>query len=386
MISRKNIYRIVSLVFLFLCSVISSLDSSSFPKPPEQPASGPGGKDYKHSEVIKNVYGKGGKEYWIFEPSSPFPESAPVIVFNHGWGGINPKIYGAWIEHLVRRGNIVIYPRYQADLKTPTRDFTINAVEAVKTAIKELQSGKHVRPELDKVGIAGHSAGGQVSANMAALAKEKGIPAHKVVMCIQPGKSWNRLQRINIVLEDLRKIPQGTLLVTVAGDMDRVVKDIDAKRIFKESANVPDKNKDFIILVSDAHGEPELKASHFAPCAVDERYDSGEKMKRPKRGRRPALSGMIRERIKDRVLEKRDIDFDNLENQAVPDSQELPNSVNALDYYGLWKIFDALCEAGFYDRGIDKALGNTPEQRFMGVWSDGVPVKELVVIDNVDDI
>jgi hypothetical protein len=26
-------------------------------------------------------------------------------------------------------------------------------------------------------------------------------------------------------------------------------------------------------------------------------------------------------------------------------------------------------------------LGNTPQQRFMGVWSDGVPVKELKVTD-----
>jgi len=27
------------------------------------------------------------------------------------------------------------------------------------------------------------------------------------------------------------------------------------------------------------------------------------------------------------------------------------------------------------------AFGNTPEQRFMGTWSDGVPVKELKVTD-----
>ena len=28
------------------------------------------------------------------------------------------------------------------------------------------------------------------------------------------------------------------------------------------------------------------------------------------------------------------------------------------------------------------ALGDTPEQRFMGVWSDGVPVIELNVTDD----
>ena len=57
--------------------------------------------------VTKNRYGKGGQEYWIFEPDSPKPRTAPVIVFLHGWGGMNPLYYGAWLDHLVKRGNIV---------------------------------------------------------------------------------------------------------------------------------------------------------------------------------------------------------------------------------------------------------------------------------------
>jgi hypothetical protein len=55
--------------------------------------------------------------------------------------------------------------------------------------------------------------------------------------------------------------------------------------------------------------------------------------------------------------------------------------VNALDYYGTWKLFDALTDAAFTGKNRDYALGNTPQQRFMGVWSDGVPVKELKVTD-----
>jgi hypothetical protein len=52
---------------------------------------------------------------------------------------------------------------------------------------------------------------------------------------------------------------------------------------------------------------------------------------------------------------------------------------DALDWYGLWKLFDGLTDAAFYSKNRDYALGNTAEQRFMGVWSDGVPVKELLV-------
>ncbi len=56
-------------------------------------------------------------------------------------------------------------------------------------------------------------------------------------------------------------------------------------------------------------------------------------------------------------------------------------SVDALDYYGLWKLFDGLTDAAFFGRNREYALGNTPRQRFMGLWSDGMPVKELIVTD-----
>ena len=116
---------------LFSLTIVSSQSAT----PPSQPQTGPGGKQYLHTGVIKNRYGTGGQEYWIFEPDSPKPRTAPVIVFLHGWGGMNPLYYGAWVDHLVKRGNIVIYPRYQANLLTPIREFTPNTVAAIKDAL-----------------------------------------------------------------------------------------------------------------------------------------------------------------------------------------------------------------------------------------------------------
>ena len=52
------------------------------------------------------------------------------------------------------------------------------------------------------------------------------------------------------------------------------------------------------------------------------------------------------------------------------------DATDALDYFGYWKWFDALLDAAFYDRNRHVALGDTPEQRFMGKWSDGTPVTE----------
>ncbi len=55
--------------------------------------------------------------------------------------------------------------------------------------------------------------------------------------------------------------------------------------------------------------------------------------------------------------------------------------IDALDYFGTWKLFDALTDAAFYGKNRNSALGNTPEQRFMGKWSDGTPVNELRVLE-----
>ncbi len=337
------------------------------PTPPGPPESGPGScSNYPHAAVTKSVYGEGDLQYWLFEPAAPVPNSAPVIVLNHGWSGMNPRIYGAWIEHLARRGNIVIFPRYQASLKTPTRDLTPNAIQAVKLALLELQKGRHVRPELDKFAVVGHSAGGQITANMAALARGEGLPQPRAAMCVQPGKSWTLSDRIKIPLEELSRVPAETLLLCVVGEDDRVARDIDAKKIFYGTTQVPLQNKDFVILRSDDHGEPPLKATHFAPVAPDPGYDSGEKKEEGERG------GGAFSKIRERRSHGGE-DYLDLTGGA--------NGVDALDTWGLWKLFDALCDAAFFGRNRAFALGNTPEQRSMGRWSDGRPVNELEVTD-----
>lgn len=344
--------------------------SQQGPTPPSQPATGPGGKQYAHAEVTKNRYGKGGQEYWVFEPDAPKPATAPVIVFLHGWGGMNPMYYGAWIDHLVKRGNTVIYPRYQASLLTPIQEFTPNTLTAIKDALSRLQTEPgHIKPDLNKFATVGHSVGGILAANVAALASESGLPRVSAVMSVEPGITE---APINIPLADLKKIPAETLLLAVAGDQDTLVRDVDAKRVYKESTRVPPNNKDYVTLVSDSHGTPTLQASHRAPTANDKAYDSGDGV-----GGGPAEStngggdragGLPTRRIDGQQRDRRE----RIETMIV----------NALDFYGTWKLFDGLTDAAFYAKNREYALGNTPQQRFMGVWSDGVPVKELKITDN----
>ena len=342
----------IALTLLLLANV-----SAQVVTPPSQPLTGPGGKQYVHAAVTKNRYGKGGQEYWIFEPDSPKPRTAPVIIFLHGWGGMNPMYYGAWLDHLVKRGNIVVYPRYQSNLLTSIRDFTPNTIAAVKDAVHRLQTERgHVTPDFSMFATVGHSLGGLLAANVAALAKESNLPRVRAVMSVEPGITESP---INIPLADLKKIPADTLLLAIAGDEDGLVRDNDAKRIYYESTRIPAKNKNFITLVSDSHGQPVLQASHRAPTAIDRDYDNGEGVGGSLPGTPdPMGDARISRRVRPETM-----------------------LVNALDFYGTWKLFDGLLDAAFKGKNREYALGNTPQQRFMGVWSDGVPVKELKVTD-----
>ncbi|RIL12245.1 MAG: hypothetical protein DCC75_00775 [Proteobacteria bacterium] len=186
-------HKLTALILALMLAISQRLACAA--SPPAQPKSGPGGSDYAHLSVQATKHGADAAGYWIFEPAHPRPNSAPVIVFNHGFGASDPRSYGAWISHLVRKGNAVIYPIYQHEdkFRYPPSEITSNAIEAVKQALQKLNGTEHIKGELGKFAVVGHSAGGQISANMAATWKEAGLPQPKAVMCVEPGKSWNAM-------------------------------------------------------------------------------------------------------------------------------------------------------------------------------------------------
>ncbi len=347
--------------------------------PPAQPVTGPGGADYHHRDVVASSHDAGALQYWLFEPAAPVPKTAPVVVFLHGWGGLHPDPYRAWINHIVRRGNIVIYPRYQVGLAAPVRDFAPNAAAAVRNALELLRKDKlHVAPDLSRFALVGHSMGGVLSANIAALAPQAGLPLVRAFMSVLPGKTRMIARNAAIALEDLSQVPAQTLILTVAADRDRVVRDTDARRIYYETTRVSAQNKNFIMVMSDTYGSPQLEAHHFSPLAR-----SGTPAPQLSEG---GQIGEMRERMLERRGARGELALES--SRATPDEDELPDvgvstitTADALDFFGYWKLFDALTDAAFYGRNREFALGNTPQQRFMGLWSDGKPVRELAVVD-----
>jgi pimeloyl-ACP methyl ester carboxylesterase len=297
-------------------------DMSGPPTPPQQPTEGPGGSNYSYAGVRQSRYGFGMRQFWMFEPKDPTPSSAPLIVFNHGWSAFYPFYYKAWIVHLVRRGSIVVYPRYQLTPIIGSRSATQNAIHAVQQAIAILQGGNHVTPDLERFAIVGHSLGGGITAEMAALAADVGLPNPKAIMPVQP------FVRLDTMMKDFHAIPASALLLVVVGENDLVVGNASGKTIFTTADQIPLDRKDFIIQRTDRYGSPALLANHGAPLCI-----------------------------------------------------QASASVDAMDFYSTWKLFDALTDYAFYGTNQQYCLGDTPEQRFMGLWSDGTPVQELMITD-----
>lgn len=311
------------------------------PSPPAQPPDGPGGSAYPYARVVMTRLGNGNSEVYLFEPAEPTPRSAPVVVFTHGWAGMDPNYYGAWLTHIVRRGFTVVFPRYQADVRTPVAEFTGNALNATVSALQALSAAGHVSPDPRGVIYVGHSMGGLIAANLAARASLGSLPRPLALMSVEPGKTWPANTPIAFSLDDLSVLPANLLLLTIAGDDDDFVRDVDAKQIYRGATQIGSGNKNYIEMRSDDHGSPVLLCDHRAATA-------------------PGI-----------IVPGGATDFDG--------GTRGPMVTDALDYYGTWKLLDGLADTVF--RGIHReyALGDTAEQRDMGRWSDGVPVRQLIV-------
>lgn len=319
---------------------------------PEQPDGGPGGSEYQYASVKTSTYGQGGTQYWLFEPVEPEADKLPLIVFGHAWSVIEPRFYGAWIEHLVKRGNVVFFPRNQVSILTPSTEFLPNTIEAFHDALTRLDGQQHTSIDTDRVAYVGHSAGATMIMNLAVVADEHNLPVPVAVMAINAAARRDD-QPMGEDLMDLSQIPSSTLLLTIACEDDMLVDTHDAIRIYYETTAIPAANKNYVLIRSDGYGHTPLIADHVAALAYGD------------------------------TVAPTSLEFLFMPSVCVVFGRVCSSSTanDALDYYGFWKLFDALTDAAFYNTNREYALGNTAEQRYMGLFSDGTPVRELTVSD-----
>ncbi|MEM8909675.1 MAG: hypothetical protein AAGD05_17640, partial [Bacteroidota bacterium] len=240
-------------------------------------------------------------------------------------------------KHLVRKGNIVIFPRYQKNLLNPKpKHFTKNVAIAIRDALIELDTGQHVLPIVAPLAVLGHSYGGVVSANLAVNYQAYDLPQPEVVFLCSPGSGPFK----GGVLDSYEDMPANVNLLIMVSENDRIVKDKLGVRVFETATKVT--NRNLIRQYADKHGKPQIKAGHNESYSLNRAFDTGNRNATAKRAKRKS-------------------------------------SLNAVDYFGYWKLFDALLDCTRSAHHCEYAFGDTPKQRFMGLWSDGTAVKPLEI-------
>ncbi|KAA2241078.1 poly(ethylene terephthalate) hydrolase family protein [Salinarimonas soli] len=339
-------------------------------KPPDQAQSGPGGTDYVTKDVAKRALGRASAPIYVFHPAEAAAEPRPVIVFLHAWGANNPAIYGGWIEHLARKGNLVLFPRYQDVNRTRPADATANAVQMTKEAFAALASDANARPDLERVVYMGHLAGAAVAANLAAAAPEtQGLPRPKLYFGLMPGGIASDAKERGIMLEALDKIDDA-LMVTMIGDRDHIPSDRAARRIHRGASGVALERKAFLRILSDDHGFPPVSATLASPGSYNAAYDGTKLQAPPDPPRDPKGQRW-----------KWSADMALTGPQTVISQQLASNATDVLDYNGFWKTLDLAMQTAFAN-GDGMTLRRIPALFEMGRWSDGWPVRRITA-DNL---
>jgi len=288
---------------------------------------------YAYTNPIRSGFGADGP-YEVSRDSIPSPAvkdafihlfrpeevdtSLPVIFFCHGIGAHEPRYYKEFLVHIASRGYTVLYPPYSqgAAMARP--------LSAYEMLLEGFEAGvSHWRNLLDstKIGFAGHSyGGGAVPAVAWQWVKEKNWGTAGAFMYIMaPWYSYN------ISPQQLSQFPDTLPMVMQVFDNDVINDHRMAKDIFDNSGILID-FKNYLIVHSDSQKTETLYADHAAPTGLA----GGEKL-------------------------------------------------DAVDFYGIWRIFDALCAFSFSGDSLGKliALESSPLATDMGTWENGEPRRRM---------
>ncbi|MBV9077484.1 MAG: alpha/beta hydrolase fold domain-containing protein [Methylobacteriaceae bacterium] len=338
--------------------------------PPAQPRSGPGSNANPDGEVVKRAVGTASAATYVYHLAGKAAEPRPVIVLLHAWGATNPMVYGGWIDHLARRGYLVLAPAFQEAGKTRPVDAGPIAATRLRDALAALAKDPNAQPNLSRLAYLGHSAGAGVAMYLAGAAEAEKLPVPKAVFAVMPGGIASDEKARGVQLRDLSRVDPSVAVVTLVGDKDFIASDRVSRRLLKETTNVPVGRKLFLRIGSDAHGFPSTSATLASPASPRETYDTAAIKLPPDPPVDPKAPRQPRPRWSaDMVLSGE---------QQVLIQQMSRNPTDALDYYAFWKTFDMILDAAFGDRDM-ASLRADPTFADLGRWSDGWPMRRLSV-------
>ena len=172
---------------------------------------GGGGPSYPSRATVEGPIVQGSdpaKGVWLFQPAG---KPKRMVIFFHGQGGpeeATPRNHRPWINHMVRHGAVVVYPRYEQDYAASVLG---PAIAGVRTANERL--GK---PDLPVLAI-GYSRGGALAVEYAAASAGQGVPIPDIVESINT-VSFGEQDKAT----DLRPLKHDTTVALIVSDQDEL--------------------------------------------------------------------------------------------------------------------------------------------------------------------
>ncbi|HMJ74854.1 MAG TPA: hypothetical protein VK507_02725 [Iamia sp.] len=301
---------------------------------PAQTTSGPGGSALPHRDWRESSGGSGADAWYVFEPTAPQPDEAPLAIVMHGYGEFEG--YGTMYElvrHTVLSGSVVIYPRWQTGIAEPcpgpfdADPCLAAAVTAIEGALAHLGADdSRVQPDLDRTSYYGFSFGGILTANMTNRWEALGLPEPRAIFIDDMHDGGLDGLGEPALDDSMAGIPSDVLLECHVGAQGVIAEDPTGgcNALFPRLDHIPTSNKAIVLTRPDDHGEPALSSAHGV-CAAQE------------------------------------------------------GQADAYDWGFCWKVWDALRAAVDEGGSPRYAIGDDPEHTDIGVWSDGTPIAPLEV-------
>jgi acetyl esterase/lipase len=296
-----------------------------------------------HGAVLVLMHGEGAGRVYVFLPQAPALQGAvPVVFFHHGWQGMDPKNYGALIDHMVREGLVVIFPVYQESAQTSPQVIVGNAAADDRDGLAQM-AAKGLTLDPRKILYFGYSMGAAISLDLALAPARYGLPVPRALVLLAPGDAPAVATGAagRPIIGNLARLPRTLPIAMMAGAEDTQIGLPTARALDARLCGILPDRRVLLVLPGDSHDGATVHAGHGSPGAPDPRYD----------------------------FPLTDEDFP----RSIPGEQNFAASpsLNQLDFYGFWKITDAMIAALPY--GLPRVVfghGN-PAQLYLGAWPDG---------------
>jgi uncharacterized protein (TIGR03437 family) len=256
----------------------------------------------------------------VFRPAG-VTAPTPVIFFAPGFANNDPVEYKPLINHIVSRGYALVYAPFQI----VSGDITLHKkrYDTIFAGFEEAVKRYGASFDLARVGYAGHSYGGSALLNMTFRGLERGWGKDGLFLFVMAPWYYYEMS-----LSQFVNFPQHAKVIVQVYEQDGVCDHRVGKEIF-ERINLPASEKDFVMLMREERLGYKLEADHGTPSGGGQ---------------------------------------------------------DAHDFYGVYRLLDALADYAFTGKQEAKRIalgGGSAEQRFMGLWPDGKPVRELFAGDCV---